>query len=131
MALDYNSDKESHVNHEWIVQNATQRPMSGVEVGGQQIQFNREGRARVKDPGIASEIRQQYGKDVVVTRMRHPKPSDQGHRYHFGQWPEMPWKREKNHGNSPAAPVEEREDPPVSREVGGVTGGDSARGGEQ
>jgi len=95
---DWNPDREGHTDHEYIVQNATRRWIPGVQTQKGLLKFNREGRMKVKDPALANEIRtSEIGKhDVTVTRVRHPKPSDQGHRYFFGGWPEMPWKKKKH-----------------------------------
>lgn len=128
MAIDYNPDKESHAAHRWVVMNATQRKMDGVEVGGRELKFGTEGRLTVGDPGVASEIRQRYGKDVTVTRYRANSAADVGHRYHFGQMPEMPWKRKKDEPQAKEA--EERKAPPVSREVGGGDSSGTSKGGE-
>lgn len=129
MAIDYNPDKESHAAHRWVVMNATQRKMEGVEVGGKELKFGTEGRLTVGDPGVASEIRQRYGKDVTVTRYRANSAADVGHRYHFGQMPEMPWKRKKV-DEPQAKEAEERKAPPVSREVGGGDSSGTSKGGE-
>jgi hypothetical protein len=93
MALDYNPDREGHVDHKWTVIKATKRPVE-VNIGGKPMRFGRDGAFRVSDPGVAAEIRKEYGDkgDVTVTRMRSPQPiSDRGHRYFFGMMPPLPW----------------------------------------
>lgn len=92
---DFNPDKENHVDHKWVIMPGTKKPVESVEVGGNAYKFGRDGWLRVSDEGVANAIRQKYGPEMTVTRMRHPSPADRGHRYHFGQMPEMPWKRQK------------------------------------
>jgi hypothetical protein len=92
MALDYNPDKERWTKHKHIVMNATRQKMDGVEVGGKKLKFGPDGWLRVSDPGQAEEIRQRYGQQVTVTRMRNPDPADRGHTYVFTS-PGMPWHR--------------------------------------
>lgn len=94
---DWNPDREGHVDHEYIVQDATRDRIPGVQTQAGFLKFNKQGRMKVKDPALAAEIRSsEIGKrKVTVTRVRHPKPSDQGHRYFFGGWPEMPWKKKQ------------------------------------
>lgn len=92
---DWNPDKEGHVEHRWIVHKATTRDIEGVETSKGFLKFNREGRCLLKDETLANEIRtSDIGKyDVAVTRVRYPSPADRGHKYFFGGWPEMPWKK--------------------------------------
>ena len=71
-----------------------------VEAGGKVIEFNDSGFARVKDDGLAQEIRDRYGKRVTVTKMRYEGAADHGHRYFFGSMPEMPWKRRRDENQS-------------------------------
>jgi hypothetical protein len=96
MPADFNPDKERHVDHKWFVINNQRKPVEGVEVDGKQLKFGHEGWLRVSDAGQAQAIREKYGRDVTVSRIRHPDVHDRGHRFHFGQWPEMPWKRQVN-----------------------------------
>ena len=115
---DWNPDKEKHVGHKWIVHNATRKPMTGVKVddGNKELKFGRDGWLRLSDEAQASEIRQNYGMDVTVTRVRHPHVSDRGHRFFFGGQPAMPWARydelgrrikEKQDGNQEESPPQE------------------------
>ena len=106
---DYNPDKEAHVAHKWEVIKATKRPVN-VEVDGQEMHFGKDGAFRVSDAGVANEIRQRYARtgDVTVTRLRYPGAADQGHRYFFGRWPEMPWKRSNGNGKD----ADEKENAP-------------------
>lgn len=93
---DYNSDREGHVKHEYVVINADEKPKTGIEVEGKTFNFNKDGYFKIPgDPGLAQTIRQQVGKSATVTRVRKPDAADSGHKYHFGQLPEMPWKRKK------------------------------------
>lgn len=95
---DWNPDKEAHVKHKWIVHKGVTDPeIKGVETGKGFMKFNDEGRFMVSDEAIASEIRSgELGKaEICVTRVRYPDPADRGHRYFFGGWPEMPWKKKK------------------------------------
>lgn len=91
---DYNPDKERHRDYKWIVHKAIRdRDFNAVYAADKKMPFNKYGRFSIKDGGVADEIRQEYGRDVTVTRVRNPHRSDRGHVYFFGQWPEMPWKR--------------------------------------
>ncbi len=91
---DYNSDREGHVKHEYVVINAEEKPKAGLKVEGKQYTFNDQGYFKIPgDPALAQDIRQQVGKSATVTRVRKPDAADSGHKYHFGQMPEMPWKR--------------------------------------
>jgi hypothetical protein len=93
---DYNPDKERHRDHKWIVHKAVRdRDFLGVVAGGKEMRFNREERFSVSDESIAAEIREDHPHTVAVTRVNNPKPADRGHKYFFGLWPEMPWKRSK------------------------------------
>lgn len=91
MALDYNPDREGHVQHEWIIQPGTTKPSDGIDVDGHKLRFGPEGHLRINDPKLANDIRQKYGREMVVTRVRHPSVSDRGHNYFFGQMPRLPW----------------------------------------
>ncbi len=96
---DFNSDREGHVKHKWLVQNATQnRDFKGVKSGDQDMLFNHEGRFLINDPVVANEIRKEHPRDVTVTRMRYPDVSDRGHTYHFS-CPAMPWHEDNNDKN--------------------------------
>lgn len=90
---DFNPDKEGHVGHKYIVQDATREKLESVPTSKGDLKFNNEGRLVVNDPTLASEIRTSTmgRRDVTVTRVRANHPSDQGHRYHFGQFPGLPW----------------------------------------
>ena len=93
---DFNPDREGHVKHKWIVHNATQnRNFKGVKAGGKDMLFDKEGRFLISDPVVANEIRNEHPRDVTVTRMRYPDPSDRGHKYlHVGI--AMPWHKEND-----------------------------------
>jgi len=94
---DYNPDREGWTGHKYIVQRVWQGPDTAqVDIGDRRMKWNKQGRMLVNDPAVANAIRQKYGNDVTVTRMRYPDAHDRGHRYIFTM-PEMPWKR--NNGN--------------------------------
>ncbi|HKZ77717.1 MAG TPA: hypothetical protein VJ124_05285 [Pyrinomonadaceae bacterium] len=95
---DYNSDREGHAEHKWEVIRATRRDLPSLDVDGKQMNFGKDGAFRVNDEGVAAAIREEYAKkgDVTVTRIRYPGEHDRGHRYFFGQLPEMPWKENGN-----------------------------------
>jgi len=90
---DYNPDKERHVDHTFVVQKAWPNSPDSVMTSKGELKGNHQGRFTVKDETLAREIQKSYPRDFAVTRMRTPKPADAGHRYHFGGWPEMPWKK--------------------------------------
>ena len=92
---DYNSDREGHVKHKFYVRNATRKKYDKLTVDGKDMKFNHEGRMLINDVKLAREIQAEYPDDLAVTRMRYPDPADRGHKYMFGQWPEMPWKVDK------------------------------------
>lgn len=85
---------EGHIEHTYEVIQAVRRPVN-VEVDGKQMPFGKDMAMRVKDPGVADEIRAKYGGDVTVTRIRYPRPADFGHRYFFAI-PAMPWHKDKD-----------------------------------
>ena len=85
------TDNSQHT-HEVI--QAVRRPVN-VEVDGQEMPFGNLGAFRVKDSGVADEIRAKYGRDVTVTRIKHPHVSDRGHCYFFSV-PALPWHEEED-----------------------------------
>lgn len=88
---DFNSDKERHVDHKFVVQSAWPNSPKEIMTSKGLLKANEQGRMMIKDEALAREIQREHPTDLAVTRMRVPKPSDAGHRYHFGQLPEMPW----------------------------------------
>jgi hypothetical protein len=97
---DYDPGREGHVEHRFIVQRAW--PGRGaldigesVKTDRGELKFDEYGRFMVKDEALARRIQEEYPREVAVTRVRYPSPADRGHRYFFGQMPEMPWKRKK------------------------------------
>ena len=93
---DFNPDREGHVNHKWIVHNATQnRNFKGVKAGGKDMLFDHEGRFLISDEGEANEIRTEHPRDVTVTRMRYPDVADRGHKYFFSVG-KIPWHEEND-----------------------------------
>ena len=76
---------------------ATQRPIKQVEAAGRVLPFGKAGGFEVSDAGIANEIEAKHGGpggDVVV--IPDLSNREHGHKYFFGQMPEMPWKKVKN-----------------------------------
>jgi hypothetical protein len=99
---DYNPDREGHVQHKFIVQKAWPSGdyagdglADGIQTSKGVLKPDSKGRMVVRDAALAREIQSAYPADLAVTRMRAVGPADKGHRYHFGGWPEMPWKRQR------------------------------------
>lgn len=94
---DYNPDKEGHVPHKFLVQPNSKFPhQKSIKLpSGKELKFNSEKRLTIKDEAFAREIQEEYKKDVVVTRIKDATKYEVGHRYFFGAWPEMPWKKNK------------------------------------
>jgi len=111
---DWNSDREGHVEHKWVVQKAFAGDDIGdaIQTSKGELKPNDQGRMIIKDPALAHEIRMQNPRELTVSRMRYQKPADAGHRYHFGGWPEMPWKKkaQPQEGQKPQAeePAEDK-----------------------
>lgn len=122
---DYNPDKEGHVKHEYVVINAEQNGAQGVTIGNKEYQFNDQGYFKIgDDPALAQDIRQTVGRSATVTRVRTPDAADRGHKYHFGQMPEMPWKRRKvtDGEETNASAQEEEKGQEVSEPIGRADG---------
>jgi len=98
---DYNPDKEGHTAKKYMVVKADKDPnFKGVELDGKEYKFGSEGWFRVPgDPGLANALRQKVGMKATVSRVRAPKPADNGHRYFFGQMPALPWHKYDADGN--------------------------------
>jgi hypothetical protein len=92
MAIDYNPDKERQVDHKWIVVNNAPKERDAVVLDNKVMKFNKDGAFYMRDGVQAHTLEDVYGTDVVVTRVRASKHADRGHRFFFGQMPEMPWK---------------------------------------
>jgi hypothetical protein len=93
---DYNPDKERHRDHKWIVHNRKrEREPEPIAAADKVMAFNDEGRFSVNDEKVAAEIRDEYSKDVTVTRVSAHHPADRGHTYFFTV-PELPWKKVNN-----------------------------------
>jgi len=90
---DFNPDREGHVQHRFIVQPNSKFPFQkSVKLeDGRELKFNSEKRFTTSDEKLARELQQEYRKDLVVTRVRHPDVADRGHKYFFGQQPGLPW----------------------------------------
>lgn len=110
---DWNSDKEGHVRHKWIVQKAFPDGDLGAGINTSKgvLIPNKQGRMLVNDPALAHEIRMEHPHDMTVTRMRYPDEADRGHRYHFGSWPEMPWKKKAREEQLPEGQESQAEAP--------------------
>lgn len=65
-----------------------------VSLGQRNYQFGSNGMFRLKDKGIASELKDKYHGDVTVTKVDYPHPADRGHKYTFSV-PELPWHKNK------------------------------------
>jgi hypothetical protein len=90
---DFNPDKERHNKHKFVVQQAWPDVVGGdVATTRGNLRPDKQGRMVVKDESLAREIQQEHPRDLTVTRMTSNDPADVGHRYLFGQMPEMPWK---------------------------------------
>lgn len=98
---DYNPDREGHVPKKWMVVKATRDPsFQGVTLDdGKSMKFGKKGAFMVNDPAKADEIRKEVGANATVTRFRTPTSHERIHRYFFGQWPEMPWKKKEGQDN--------------------------------
>lgn len=108
---DYNPDKERHHNHKFIVQQAWPSIVGDeVKTSKGTLRPNDQGRMVVKDETLAREIQQQYPRELTVTRTTADHPSDRGHKFLFGGWPEMPWKRKRQHREAEAQEGQEAQD---------------------
>jgi len=96
---DFNSDREGHRDHKYIVQKAWQGDLDKpILTSKGALKPTKKGRMFVKDEALANEIRTQYPKEYVVSRVSSPHPSDRGHKFFWGSWPQMPWKKKKKEG---------------------------------
>lgn len=101
MPPDFNPDREGHHKHKFIVQKAFTHDIEGaVQTSKGALKPNDQGRMTINDEGLAREIQQSNPRELVVSRMNADSPADRGHRYHFGGWPEMPWKRKHQEGDT-------------------------------
>ena len=125
---DFNSDKERHVDHKFVVQSAWPNSPKEIMTSKGLLKANEQGRMMIKDEALAREIQREHPTDLAVTRMRVPKPSDAGHRYHFGQLPEMPWKRNKEVTNGDTIRDNDSDDSGNGGSVGEHGGGRTADG---
>lgn len=125
---DYNSDRERHVDHKFVVQSAWPNSPKEIMTSKGLLKANEQGRMMVKDEALAREIQKEHPHDLAVTRMRMPKPADQGHRYHFGGWPEMPWKKNKEVTDGDTIRQDDSDDSRDGGSVGEHGGGRTADG---
>jgi hypothetical protein len=109
---DFNPDREGHRKHKWVVHKATTAKIDSVQTSKGDLKLNKEGRAVIKDEALAAEIRSgEMGKrDLCVTRVTADDPADQGHRYHFGQFPGLPWAKYDELGRRIPDPPKEQQD---------------------
>jgi len=66
------------------------------ELDGKQYSWKRWGAFHMKDGGAAQALEQKYEGQLLAVPISSPDVHDRGHRYFFGGWPEMPWKRKVN-----------------------------------
>lgn len=93
-------DNNTSVSDAYEIVRASDTTPKTLEVDGKNYKFRGNNMMRVKDRGLAFSIRDKYGKgknpDIIVNRVNYPDHRDRGHRFFFGQMPEMPWKRNKD-----------------------------------
>jgi hypothetical protein len=91
---DFNNDRElGQGKIVYAVRNAHKGlPIKKVHTGKGDLELDSRGRCIVKDHALAAEIRKEYPHDLAVSRLFVNDAADRGHRFHFGQMPEMPWK---------------------------------------
>ena len=65
------------------------------ELNGKKFPWGKQGAFHVKDGGEARALQEKYDGMVVSMPVKSPGVHDRGHRYFFGGWPEMPWKRKE------------------------------------
>ena len=123
---DFNSDKERHVDHTFVVQKAWPNSPDSVMTSKGELKGNGQGRFTVKDETLAREIQKAYPRDFAVTRMRTPKPADAGHRYHFGSMKPMPWAKYDELGRRIRDDKQEVTDGSDKRTEGSNNGGNGA-----
>jgi len=80
MALDYNPDREGHVDHKYIVMNATKQPKKYIEASGRKMELSKEGwlivHNKPKFTGIS--LNTHFKKEIIEfieTNMPHLKGS--------------------------------------------------------
>ena len=96
---DFNPDKERHVDHKFVVQTAWPGVEKKIKTSKGELDMSAKGRMIIKDEVLAREIQKEHPHDLAVTRMRMPKPADQGHRYFFGQTKPLPWAKYDEFGH--------------------------------
>lgn len=96
---DFNSDRElGQGKIKYVVQNAHKPVVKSIMTGKGELKLDDKGRCLISDPALAAEIRKDHPKDLAVSRIFTSHPADRGHKYIFGQMPEMPWKKYDEHG---------------------------------
>lgn len=95
--VDFNSDKEAHRQHKFLVMNAEKTPKEGLWLGNEFLKFSPKGRMVIHDEVKAREIQKQHPWELVVARVNDPHPADRGHTYFFSI-PGMPWHKYDENG---------------------------------
>lgn len=76
--------------HAYEVIKAVTRPVD-VEVGGKKMPFGNKGAFRVRDAGVANEIKGKYGHDVTVTKINTRQEVEKKLHPNRITSPGMPW----------------------------------------
>ncbi len=71
-----------------------------LELGEKKYPWGAQGAIHVKDGGEAQALQEKYDGRVITMKVQSPDIHDRGHRYFFGGWPEMPWKRKVKDGET-------------------------------
>lgn len=115
---DFNSDRElGQGKIKYVVQNAHKPVVKSIMTGKGELKLDDKGRCLISDPALAAEIRKDHPKDLAVSRIFTSHPADRGHKYIFGQMPEMPWKK-KAREEEECAPAQLRDVIPNTLEEG-------------
>lgn len=109
---DFNPDKDKHIGgYNYVVHPRAGSSTTEFNLGAKTVKLNQDGRAIIKDEGLARELQTEHRFDAVVSRIPATTIADRGHTYFFGSMPEMPWKREKKD-------AKEIEDQPEDKQAG-------------
>jgi hypothetical protein len=109
---DFNPDKERGQGEViYAVRNSQKGiPVKEVRTGAGTLKMDKLGRCIVKDPVLAHEIMKDHPRDLVVSRLFRNAPADRGHKYFFGQMPEMPWKKKEQEPQDEAKEQQDDQD---------------------
>ncbi len=80
-----------------------------LELGEKKYPWGAQGAIHVKDGGEAQALQEKYDGRVITMKVQSPDIHDRGHRYFFGGWPEMPWKRKVKDGETETEEEKPRE----------------------